>query len=141
MSFLKIDFQEAINEANAKGEVSNNIMVNKLKITQSKSDATLAELSTFMKSTFTVQDRVIMSLKERQEALDKKMDKISNQVQTQIQLMTSLLTEFKTRMIGAAAVHPQFQTSDQHCMAVNCLSDVANYFGTQRVPLAGLGDQ
>ena len=108
---------------------------------QSKSDATLAELSTFIKSTFTVQDRVITSLKEEQEALDEKMDNILDQVQTQMQLMTNLLTEFKTTLVGAAAAHSKFQTSDQHPMAVNCLSDDANSFGTQPIPLEVIGDQ
>ena len=106
LSFLKNNFQQAINEDNAKREVSNNGMVNRLEIVQSKSNAILAEFLIFINSTFTVQDRVITSLKEGKEALDEKMDKISDQVQTQMQLMTSLLTEFKTTMIGVAAAHP-----------------------------------
>ena len=58
-----------------------------------------------MKGTFIVQDRVIKSLKEGQDALDRKIYKISSQGEEQIKFMTNLLTDFKQTMMGATGAH------------------------------------
>lgn len=64
LSFMNIEFQETINETNTKREVANNVIMDRLTTMQAKSNTTLTELSSFMKGTFTVQDKVIQSLQE-----------------------------------------------------------------------------
>lgn len=75
-------------------------MIEKLTTIQTKSNSTLVKLSDFMNNTFLVQDKVVTSLKDGQEALNDKMDKISTQVQSQMRSMAGLLADFKTTMIG-----------------------------------------
>ena len=64
LSFMKNDFHNAINETSASREVASNVMMNMLSTIQTKFEFNLAKLATFMKSTFKVQDKVIISLKE-----------------------------------------------------------------------------
>ena len=59
---MKNDFQEAINEANAQREVTDNVIMDKITTMQAKYDNTLTELPSFTKGTFIVQDRVIKGL-------------------------------------------------------------------------------
>ena len=72
LSFLKNDFKASIDSANVAGDTKNNVFRKEFRKIKASSDDTIGKLSSFMKDTFTVQDKVITSMKHGQDTLDKK---------------------------------------------------------------------
>ena len=76
MSFLKNDFQESIDDANKIREVVNTVIMDGLNTVQDKLESTINKLSSFAKSTFVAQDKVITSLNTGQDVLDAKTNNL-----------------------------------------------------------------
>ena len=120
LSFLKHDFKASIDTANAARDNENNVVQKELKAFKASSDDTIGKLSSFMKDTFTVQDKVITSLKHGQEALDKKMDAIAVDVLTQMSALNSALVDFKATMVDLVVNAPVVTPTGLH-VYLTCL--------------------
>ena len=64
----------------------------------------IQDLLVFVKSTFQAQNKVIMSLKVAQHALDDKMSVLANKFVTQISGVTNLILDLKKEIICMAHV-------------------------------------
>mmetsp|Transcript_62 Transcript_62/g.67 ORF Transcript_62/g.67 Transcript_62/m.67 type:complete len:107 (-) Transcript_62:18-338(-) len=90
-----------------------------------------------MKTSFIVQDKVISSLKEGQDAMDVKLINISNQVTTQMHVMNNVMAQVQSMMIGLVGRKPTLSKFEQQQRAIAKLSDDGNFIGNQPVLLGG----
>ena len=114
LSFLKHNFKASIDSANVARDNENNAFRKELKAFRASSDKTIGKLSSFMKDTFTVQDKVITNLKHGQDALDKKMDAIVVDVSTQMSALNNTLVDFKATMVDLLGNAPAMTPTGHH---------------------------
>ena len=94
----------------------------------------IQDLSAFVKSTFQAQDKVIVSLKAGQDALDDKMSVLANEFGTQISGVMNLISELKKEIIRMAHVAARATPHEKQVMAVQALHFDDTFIGNLVAP-------
>jgi len=93
LAFLRKYFQESSKIANNKRDGENNTFLVKIASLQESTDALIGTIATFVKNTLTLQDDVIISLKQGQELANNRMTTVSTQFRKQMENMNQSMVK------------------------------------------------
>ena len=97
----------------------------------------IKELSSFVQLTFQAQDKVIVSLKVSQDALENKMSVLVKEFGTQMSGVTTLISDLKQELIRMAHTTARATPLEKQVLAVQALQFDDSFIGNHATPSGG----
>jgi hypothetical protein len=143
ISFLQEEFTLSLETANserAKVTEAQKTEIARIGLATSNIGAEIKDLSTFMKNTFQAQDKVIVSLKTGQDALDHKMGVLATEFGSQMNSVTTLIQDLKQDIIWMTHASARATPHEKQIMAVQALTFDDQFIGNIAAPTGGAGN-
>ena len=142
ISFLQEEFTLSLATANserAKVTAAQTTEIARIGSATSTLGTEIQELSTFVKNTFQAQDKVIVSLKTGQDALDHKMGVLAKEFGSQMSGVTTLILDLKQEIIRMTHASARASPHEKQVMAVQALKFDDKFIGNIATPSGGGG--
>ena len=143
ISFLQEEFTQSLDTANSEREKTTEAQKQEMARISSATSTLgtdIQDLSNFVKSTFQAQDKVIVSLKAGQDAIDDKMSVLANEFGTQMSGVTTLITDLKREIIRMTHASARATPHEKQVMAVQALQFDDTFIGNLAAPSGGPGN-